>query len=237
MSFWNAFRNTLGSEKFPHAPTYRRTFKEKIEHTFYVFAGSFFDKSERNHVGLFDYATLGIAYGLGRLLEKTSSIFSSSAVPLVFSFIIVGLINLPFIIARYAIAAILTFLALPFIFAVDRITASKSKELKQAVLTLEVDVVSHEKGETITKKQTIGSYLQERDMTLENLTTEVDFSNQGRLEPLDCDEKELTLGFRIQRVGASAGVGCDCHGGEHVDFSYKSFFIMINSSMLIVPLI
>lgn len=138
MSFYNAFRNVIETKKYPHARAVRTSFRQKVADAFFTFAGSFFDRDHINHVGLFDYATLGIAYGLGELFFKATSIQNSIACAIASGILL--LLNLPFVIARYAIAAVLTLVSLPIILAVHGFSLIEGMELEKKVLQVPIDV-------------------------------------------------------------------------------------------------
>lgn len=230
LNFGNPFRNTLGSSKFPHAPTFRRTLFEKISHVFYIFSGSFFDQDRNNHLGLFDYATCGIAYGLGKLFFKASEAGNRSAyvsVPLLF------LLNLPFVILRYGIAALLTLPVSLIVVVVDQLfDFFKGKELKEKACQLPIKLIHHEyvkvtptetcystrAVKTTLEDTTLGEYMTKQGISFEDLVV-VPASTTNEQE-----KAEFRLNFRREIQGASAGMMCQgCMGGEeHIDFYYST---------------
>lgn len=162
---------------------------------------------------------MGVAYGLGRLLEaillRRNGLFALLVIPLF-------LINLPFIIARYSVAVVVTVLAAPIVWVVDKIADGET--LRQKALTLKIKEITHTGNNFEEVDTTLSSYLANKHLTFDELgvkgtsMSELKTSNQ--------------IGIRIDfehRLHSQVGRehAC-CYPCTHADFYYSKIF-SINS--------
>lgn len=161
MSFsFNPFHDIIETDYSPDARTMRTGWKQKIEDTFFVVAGS------RYQFGLFDWCTLGIPFLLSYLVWDTST---RSPILNGFLFLpkaLLFILTIPLEIVRYAVAALLTLVSLP-ISGIVQLLISYSKtssSLREDVMQLQI-TRSYDQ-----KIMTLGEYLKESDITLEDVT-------------------------------------------------------------------
>jgi len=169
-SSFTAFTELAESKKQPHTRTLRTSLGQKLLDTFVAVSGRFF--SEPYHPGLFDYATAGIAYILGLLLlgsfELRKPILTIGAV------IGAVILNAPFIVARYAVATLVTIAASPIILLVHLISSGIAKKYKNAAMNLTGDIFQSEVQSDCSLKginipRSLRDYLTETQLNIDDL--------------------------------------------------------------------
>ncbi len=160
---------------YPLARTLRSTFPTKIKDTFKVFSGKSIDPK---HLGIFDYATLFVPYGLNRskkfFVEFINKKQSQSVWVLGASILLLtigSIFEKAFNIARFIFSAVATLLLLPLIALVHGISRLIAKNDYNKALSLAGE---NEKGE----KQSLATYLEQNRLEINELDIELDISGK-----------------------------------------------------------
>ncbi len=217
INFINPFNEVIEDTVFINSRAKRTGFWQKTADTYFVFAGSFFDR-RGNHLGIFDYMTLGIPYGLGHIFFYTlNNIRDPIEGPILA--LTLGAINLPFVALRYSFAAIATAISLPFIILAHGLSRITGKRSQDHVNALEITVEPNRKD--LKSLSTINDFLRKKRYKLEDVTADLE-GKQGKFR----------VDFHQAVVGPSASLVCECckTGGDdshrkHTIFSAKFNFI------------
>lgn len=214
MAFYslNPLAEIFETKRSTNARTLRTGLSQKFSDTFYVFAGSFFDK-KRNHVGVFDYLTLFIPYALAFFsIEMTSKtrpnhLANLAANGLGIVAASIAIVTNPF---RYPFAFVATGIVSPFVLLSHGLSLVKGHALKETANHFELSKISHvNNGHTETKlwPTYLKEFLQEKNITMENLSVHAVGSTT-----------QLTLEFRQRATGASSAFTCNgCEGENHME--------------------
>jgi len=195
MSYYNPLREIIENHTFVLSRFHRTNYIQKLKDSFFVFSGSFFE-SNKKHIGLFDYATLMIPYGLTTLTLwslinfKKNYLAAAALLPL-------ALITCSFSVIRYSIAAILTCTISPFLFLSHCISKFSGDKFKEKILQIPVIVCDKKLknslycDNTSEEKSSLGEYLKTRNCDLEDLEVEC-FGTYKKLN-VSFNKKELSL--------------------------------------------
>ena len=181
----NPFYGIIETDTYPHARTLRTGLWQKIKDTFFVFAGDFDLESKtfkKLHPGLLDYLFIGASFCLPILLVgliREEIKIQNKALRTIAIFF-VGIIAIPLLIAKYIIAAVLTYLSLPIVMGVHLISLVMASKMKERILNMPL-------LPRLKKHRTINGYLRngKKDNDIEN----VEIIN------IVLAEKKLTLNF------------------------------------------
>lgn len=201
MSYWNPFVNIFETKKYKNSRTLRTGFMQKMFDTFDVFSGSFFnfrpEKNHRDHIGIFDYATLMIPYTatylLGHLFDYIENNLSlepnkeKNPVGMILSllltiplFVMAPPILTLTIVARYIAAAIFTGLTLPIVLMTHGLSKISADTHKNKVSDLQI--IKKNNGERLT----LGEYLEKKKLNLEDV----------RIVGIKSTQKKIQLAFK-----------------------------------------
>lgn len=134
--FYNPLRELFETRNFIGSHAYRTSFAQKVLDTFYIFSGSFFDNTHRNHLGIYDYLTLGIPYLLGK-----ASFYINNSTLAMLPLIPAIILNIP----RYIFSAIFAVACLPFTAIAHGISRIKGSSMEETAKSIKLNTV-HNSG-------------------------------------------------------------------------------------------
>lgn len=179
MSYFNPFNDLYSNEsnKHIHARTLRTSLWGKMKDTFFVFSGTgllnhFRDKDI--HVGLFDYATLGIPLLVDYAHTKRVLAMESSKESTLGTRIILLIILLGTNAVRYSLAAVFTLLVSPIVLATHAVSSFVSSAPRESVDKLPVTLnYPSQRSYHHNDKSTLGSLLAIKDEGYAEKTKEI----------------------------------------------------------------
>ncbi len=242
MSFYNPFFGIIETNIFLHARTLRTSLFHKILDAFFIFSGTYVlfpswkGKHRTEHIGICDYATLFIPYALLMLTIQIGNFLKANTLPQPIELlirIVLSILLFPLLALKYVVSAILTIISLPVIIAVHGISLITANDLKERVLQLKIRRVRHlpeghdsytENSVLRTEKwidtyaETLGDYLKNNDIDLEDLTMIKDIENIAINASPD-EDKTLKVTFSTHE-----GNRCQCCGYSNQTFVYETVF-------------
>jgi hypothetical protein len=208
MASANPFHGIFETDTYIHARTLRTDFWQKIWDTFYVFAGWMYypeRKKKKDHVGIFDYATLMIPHLIDRLTiwcwtykgnhPAAIALFGFCVIPATIISIVTNIV-------RFASAAVFTLLMSPIVGIVNGISRVWGYLLYKTALALPIDEPT-----LYFREYPLGQYLQRYGEELENFSIHA----EGTYKKI-----KLTLNRRkYDGLNYSGCNGCENHWPDH----------------------